>query len=279
MQRTILDFGKLGIGTWYLGDDQHTRKEELAAIRYGIEHNMRMIDTAEMYGNGRSENLVGEAIQPYDRESLYIISKVLPQNATKQRLEVSLDASLKQLNTEYLDAYLYHWRGTTPLAETVEMLEKMVDKGKIKSWGVSNFDVEDMVELLALETRHGCQMNEVLYHLGSRGIEYELKPLQDRKDIVTIAYCPIAQQGRLKRQLVTNEVVQSIAKERGMSVYQVLLCFTLHQENMVSIPRTSKVAHMKELAACQHIQLTAEEYELLDKAYPAPRYRVPLDIQ
>lgn len=279
MTQTILEFGKLGIGTWYLGDQAHTRKEEIAAIQYGIENNMRIIDTAEMYGNGRSENLVGEAIKPYDRESLYIISKVLPQNANKQRLEASLDASLKQLKTDYLDSYLYHWRGMTPLEETVDMLEQMVDKGKIKSWGVSNFDVEDMEELVSLKTRYGCVMNEVLYHLGSRGIEYALKPFQDKHDIVTIAYCPLAQQGRLKKQLVTNEVVHSIAKERGISVYQVLLCFTLQQDNMVSIPRTSKVAHMKELAACQHIQLTAEEYTLLNTVFPAPKHRVPLDIQ
>lgn len=279
MGQTILDFENLGIGTWYLGDHVQTRKEELAAIRYGIEHNMRIIDTAEMYGNGRSENLVGEAIQPYDRESLYIISKVLPQNANKKRLEASLDQSLKQLKTDYLDSYLYHWRGMTPLEETVEVLDKMVDKGKIKSWGVSNFDVEDMEELLALGSQHRCYVNEVLYHLGSRGIEYALKPFQDQHDIVTIAYCPLAQQGRLKQQLITNEVVQRIAAERGISVYQVLLCFTLHQDNMVSIPRTSKVTHMKELVACRSIRLTDEEYRLLDTVFPAPTRRVPLDIQ
>lgn len=275
---TLLNHGKLGMGTWYLGDRAATRQEEIAALRYGLEHGVSIIDTAEMYGNGRSENLVGEAIQPFARDSIYLISKVLPSNANRRNLERSLDASLRQLQTDYLDMYLYHWRGATPLAETVEMMENMVQKGKIKAWGVSNFDLEDMQELHEAGGTN-CETNEVLYHLGSRGIEFALKPWQDDHAISTIAYCPLAQAGDLQDDLLHYPAVRQVAAELNISVYQVLLCFTLARQNMVSIPRTSKTAHMKELVDCLAIRLSPEQYAALDEAYPAPQWRVPLDIQ
>ena len=275
----LLQHGKLGMGTWHLGDSSAQRAEEIAALRYGIEHGISIIDTAEMYGSGRSESLVGEAVVPYERESLYIISKVLPQNANRRHLERSLDASLKALQTDYLDLYLYHWRGGTPLAETVEMLENMVAKGKIKAWGVSNFDLEDMQELFEAPGGRNCQANQVLYHLGSRGIEVALKPWQDQQQIPTIAYCPLAQAGALQRGLIQHPAVQQTAAELGISVYQVLLCFTLAQSNMVSIPRTGKTAHMKEIADCLTIRLSGEQLAVLNQAFPAPKRRVPLDIE
>lgn len=276
---TLLQHGKLGMGTWHLGDSSAQRAEEIAALRYGIEHGISIIDTAEMYGSGRSESLVGEAAAPYKRESLYIISKVLPQNANRRRLEQSLDASLKALQTDYLDLYLYHWRGGTPLAETVDMLENMAAKGKIKAWGVSNFDLEDMQELFETPGGRNCQANQVLYHLGSRGIEVALKPWQDQQQIPTIAYCPLAQAGALQRGLIQHPAVQQTAAELGISVYQVLLCFALAQSNMVSIPRTGKTAHMKEIADCLAIRLSGEQLAVLNQAFPAPKRRVPLDIE
>ncbi|MDO5638765.1 MAG: aldo/keto reductase [Neisseria sp.] len=276
---SLLQHGKLGMGTWHLGDSSATRAEEIAALRHGIEHGITIIDTAEMYGSGRSEKLVGEAIAPYARENLYVISKVLPQNANRRRLEQSLDASLKALQTDYLDLYLYHWRGGTPLAETIEMLENMVAKGKIKAWGVSNFDLEDMQELLAEENGSHCAANQVLYHLGSRGIEVALKPWQDQRQIPTIAYCPLAQAGALQRGLTNHPAVRQTAAELGISVYQVLLCFTLAQSHMVSIPRSGKVAHMREIADCLNIRLSAEQLDTLNQAFPAPARRVPLDIE
>lgn len=278
-ENVLLQHGSLGMGTWHLGDSSAQRAEEIAALRYGIEHGISIIDTAEMYGSGRSESLVGEAVVPYERESLYIISKVLPQNANRRHLERSLDASLKALQTDYLDLYLYHWRGGTPLAETVEMLENMVGKGKIKAWGVSNFDLEDMEELFDEPGGEHCQANQVLYHLGSRGIEVALKPWQDQRQIPTIAYCPLAQAGALQRGLIQHPAVQQTAAELGISVYQVLLCFTLAQENMVSIPRTGKVAHMQEIADCLNIRLSGEQLAALNQAFPAPSRRVPLDIE
>ncbi|MCP1771645.1 diketogulonate reductase-like aldo/keto reductase [Neisseria perflava] len=189
---TMLQHGKLGMGTWFLGERPSERASEIAALHYGLEHGVSIIDTAEMYGGGRSESLVGEAMRPFARENLFLISKVLPSNANRRNLERSLDASLKALQTDYLDMYLYHWRGATPLEETVDILETMREKGKIKAWGVSNFDLEDMEELWDIPNGANCQTNQVLYHLGSRGIEVVLKPWQDARSVPTIAYCPLA---------------------------------------------------------------------------------------
>ncbi|WP_373741791.1 aldo/keto reductase [Neisseria sp.] len=275
----ILDYGKLGMGTWFLGEPSGNRTEETAALRYGLERGIRIIDTAEMYGSGRSERLVGEAVRPFARDKLFLVSKVLPSNANRRNMEHSLDASLKALQTDYLDLYLYHWRGGTPLEETVEMLENMAAKGKIRTWGVSNFDLEDMEELLALEHGANCRTNQVLYHLGSRGIEVALKPFQDAHGIPIMAYCPLAQAGTLRDGLTEHPAVRRLAAELCISVYQVLLCFTLAQSNTVSIPRTGKTAHMKEIADCLDIRLNAEQLALLDDAFPKPPYRVPLDVE
>ncbi|MDU8924794.1 aldo/keto reductase [Pasteurellaceae bacterium LIM206] len=269
---------KLGMGTWFMGENQTMRQEEIAALRYGIEHGVNLIDTAEMYGNGRSERLIGEAIAPFARESLYLISKVLPSNANKRRMEQSCNASLAALNTDYIDMYLYHWRGGTPLEETVDMLEHLKGKGKIRAWGVSNFDVEDMQELLELPAGKHCQINEVLFHLGSRGIEYALKPLQDKKGIPTLAYCPLAQAGSLQRKLLRNPEVNKIAQELNCSVYQVLLLFVLSQPNMIAIPKASKLSHMQENIACLEMKLEPNQLARLNAAFPSPTGRTRLDI-
>lgn len=268
----------LGMGTWFIGDNAHYRQEEIAALRYGIEHGINLIDTAEMYGNGRAERLIGEAIAPYDRNSLYLISKVLPNNANKCKIEQACNNSLKALNTDYLDMYLYHWRGTTPLAETVECLEALKNKGKIKAWGVSNFDLEDMQELLALPNGNQCQLNEVLFHLGSRGIEYALKPYQDKLAIPTVAYCPLAQAGSLQRNLLRHPEVTTIAEELNCTPYQLLLLFVLAQPNMIAIPKAGQVRHMKENIACLDMQLTQQQLARLNNAFPSPTHRIHLDI-
>lgn len=275
----LSQYCNLGMGTWYLGEQAATRAEEIAALRYGLEHDLCLIDTAEMYGNGRAEQLVGEAIEPFARENLYLVSKVLPSNANARLLERSLDASLRALKTDYLDLYLYHWRGSTPLEETVATLENMVAKGKIAAWGVSNFDLEDMQELWQTPNGANCQANQVLYHLGSRGIEVALKPWQDAHGVPTMAYCPLAQAGSLQRRLLQHPAVLEVAAQMNWTVYQVLLGFILAQGNIVAIPRTGKVAHMQQLVACLHQPLNAEQLNLLNQAFPAPTRRVPLDIQ
>lgn len=268
----------LGMGTWFIGDDYQHRKEEISALRYGIEQGINLIDTAEMYGNGRSEQLIGEAISPYARESIYLLSKVLPNNANKRNMERACDNSLKALKTDYLDMYLYHWRGATPLSETVECLEMLKQKGKIRAWGVSNFDLEDMQELLALPNGKQCQVNEVLFHLGSRGIEYVLKPYQDKYSIPTVAYCPLAQAGSLQRHLLDNPTVNTVAKELNCTPYQVLLLFVLSQSNMIAIPKAGQLQHMQDNLACLTMQLSQDQLARLNHAFPTPNRRVYLDI-
>ena len=271
--------GNLGIGTWYMGDYPENRKEEIECIRYAIDHGVTTIDTAEMYGSGRSESLVGEAIKGYPRESLFLISKVLPNNAGRRNIFKACDATLKRLGTDYLDLYLLHWRGMIPFEETIECMEELKRMGKIRRWGVSNMDIEEMREITDITDGDQCQVNQVLYHLGSRGIEYSLKPFTDSKNIPTIAYCPLAQGGRLRKQLLGSAAVKKVSQKHNITPMQVLLCFTLSQENMISIPKAATLAHMKENIACLDITLDQEDLDMLNKEFPAPTRKMPLDIE
>lgn len=273
------EIGNLGIGTWYMGDSQKDREEEIASIRYAIDNGVTTIDTAEMYGNGRSELLVGEAIKGYDREKLFLISKVLPSNAGRGRIFQACEKTLKRLGTDYLDLYLLHWRGMIPFEETIECMEELKRKGKIRRWGVSNMDIDDMEEILDISDGENCCVNQVLYHLGSRGIEYSLKPFTDRNNIATIAYCPLAQGGRLRGQLLQSEAVKKVADKHKITPMQVLLCFVLSQNNMLAIPKASKLQHMKQNIECLKIKLDKEDFGMLNKAFPAPIRKVPLDIE
>lgn len=273
------ELGNLGIGTWYMGDSPRAREEEIKSIRYAIDNGVTTIDTAEMYGNGRSELLVGEAIKGYDREKLFIISKVLPSNAGRGRIFQACEKTLERLGTDYLDLYLLHWRGMIPFEETIECMEELVRRGKIRRWGVSNMDIDDMEEIVNLFEGENCRVNQVLYHLGSRGIEYSLKPFTDRNNIATIAYCPLAQGGRLRGQLLESETVKKIAAKHKITPMQVLLCFVLSQNNMLAIPKASKLEHMKQNIECLKIKLDNDDLRALDKAFPAPVRKVPLDIE
>lgn len=273
------EIGNLGIGTWYMGDSQKDREEEIASIRYAIDNGVTTIDTAEMYGNGRSELLVGEGIKGYDREKLFLISKVLPSNAGRGRIFQACEKTLKRLGTDYLDLYLLHWRGMIPFEETIECMEELKRKGKIRRWGVSNMDIDDMEEILDISDGENCCVNQVLYHLGSRGIEYSLKPFTDRNNIATIAYCPLAQGGRLRGQLLQSEAVKKVANKHKITPMQVLLCFVLSQNNMLAIPKASKLEHMKQNIECLKIKLDKEDFGMLNKAFPAPIRKVPLDIE
>ncbi len=269
---------RIGQGTWFLGDKRETRSQEIGALRAGIDAGLTLIDTAEMYGNGRSENLVGEAIAPYDRENLFVVSKVLPHNAGGRDLTASCNDTLKRLGTDYLDCYLLHWRGGIPFEETIEGMEKLKDEGKIRSWGVSNMDIEDMEEILALPGGRDCVTNQVLYHLGSRGIEWGLIPLHQREGIITMAYCPLAQGGSLRRGLFSHSAVASIAAKHGTVPSAVLLAFTLCQTGVVPIPRSSSAAHTLANARALDVHLDSEDLHMLDKAFPPPQVREGLDI-
>ena len=270
---------KLGIGTWKMGEIPKNKNEEIASIRYALENGIRLIDTAEMYGNGNSEKLIAESIKDFDREKLYLVSKVLPNNAGEKNIFKSCENSLKNLNVDYLDLYLLHWRGSIPFEETIRCMEKLKKDGKIKNWGVSNMDIDDMQELLSIPNGKNCLVNQVLYHLASKGIEYSLKPLTDKNHITTMAYCPIAQGGRLKNQLLSSKSVQELSKKYSISPIQVLLTYMLEKENTISIPKASKLEHMKEIVACRNIHFEKEDILLLDSEYPKPTKKIPLDIE
>lgn len=278
MKRTLNKQSVLavGMGTWHMGDDPAKEKAEIDALQAGIKAGAAVIDTAEMYGEGNAETLVGKAIQPFTRGDLYLISKVYPWNASADELPKALDRSLARLGTDYLDLYLLHWRGDVPLAETVDALEAAKASGKIRAWGVSNFDVADMEELLRLENGDQCAANQVLYNLGSRGIEYDLLPWQAEAEIPVIAYSPIAQGDRLGHHFKNDEVLKELAEAKGCTIFQLLLAWTLRQPHVLAIPQTSDSLHMlQNIEACK-IVFSKSELAVIDARFPAPTKKQPL---
>lgn len=267
----------IGQGTWNIGDDPAIRQQEIQALHTGLELGMTVIDTAEMYGEGKSESLVGEAIKD-KRDQVFLVSKVYPQNAGKKRLIKACDNSLKRLGTDSLDLYLLHWRGSIPLAETVEGMEQLKTEGKIKRWGVSNFDTADMEELWSVPNGKNCATNQVLYHLGSRGIEFDLMDWHQEHGVPIMAYSPLAQGGSLRRELMTNAVLKEIADRHNAAPLQIALAWTLRSGNVLSIPKAGQAEHVKANAEAAAIKLTQEELDKLDTAFPGPEHKAPLDV-
>ena len=271
--------GPIGQGTWYLGEHAETLQQELSALRAGLDRGMTLLDTAEMYGEGAAEQLLGQAIRGYDREKLYLVSKVYPHNAGRKNIFHSCRQSLKRMGTEYMDLYLLHWRGGVPLAETVECMEKLKADGLIRNWGVSNLDADDMNELFSVPNGGNCVTDQVLYHLGSRGIEYDLLPALQKRDVSVMAYCPLAQAGRLRRGLLGHPAVTETARIHHATPAQILLAFLLTRPGVMPIPRSSRAEHTLENASAADVRLTGEDLARLDAAFPAPTRRVPLDMQ
>ena len=269
---------RLGQGTWYLGNDPGREQQEIQALRTGIDRGMTLIDTAEMYGEGLAESLVGKAIQPYEREKLFLVSKVYPFNAGRSHIFQSCQQSLDRLGTDYLDLYLLHWRGRVPLFETVQCMEELVKEGKIRAWGVSNFDVEDMEELFRLPQGNRCQVNQVLYHLGDRGVEFSLLPWMKAHGVVMMAYCPMAQGGTLRRGLLNSPQLKQVASNHRLTPAQALLAFTLQDPNVISIPRTGNPEHAVQNSQVAQVRFTDQEMELLNQAFPPPRCKMPLNV-
>lgn len=269
----------IGQGTWFLGDDPSVRSTEIEALQKGIEAGMTLIDTAEMYGSGRSERLVGDAIKGFDRDSLFLVSKVLPQNAGKSRMRRALEGTLSRMGTDHLDLYLYHWRGSYPLSETVACFEELKREGLIRGWGVSNFDVDDMEELWHTPGGTACLVDQVLYHTGSRGIEYALIPWMKKHRVTLMSYCPLAQAGSLRRGLFHDGVLKDIAAKYGVTVPEILLAWNVRSGNTIAIPRSGKAAHTLSNAHAGTIELTEEDLALIDSRFPAPIRKEPLDIE
>ncbi|MES3000034.1 MAG: aldo/keto reductase [Pseudomonadota bacterium] len=254
----------LGQGTWNIGDDPRKRAQEIASIRRGIELGLTLIDTAEMYGEGASEQLVGEAIAGL-RDEVFLVSKVYPHNASRRAMVKSCDASLRRLGVETIDLYLLHWQGAVPLAETVEAFEALQRTGKIRHWGVSNFDTDAMQRLWRTPGGGSAQTNQVLYNLGERGIEWDLQPWLRDRGLPVMAYSPF-DQGRL----LQSAPLVSWAKKHGMAAGQVAIAWLLAQDGVIAIPKTGSADRVRENAAALARPLTAGELEELDALCPPP---------
>ncbi|MFO1024330.1 MAG: aldo/keto reductase [Acetobacteraceae bacterium] len=264
----------LGQGTWYMGEKRGARKQEADALRLGIDLGMTLIDTAEMYASGGAEEVVAEAAAG-QRDKLFIVSKVLPSNASRGGVASACERSLQRLNTDRIDLYLLHWRGSYPLAETVGAFELLKRQGKIRYWGVSNFDVRDMTELVALPGGTTCAANQVLYHPDSRGIEFDLLPWCAQRAIPVMAYSPL---GHTVRRLLGSAPVKAVAQRHGATPAQVVLAWGLRHPHVISIPKAADLAHVRDNAGAADLVLTAEDLAEMDAVHPAPTRKQPLDL-
>ena len=261
-----------GLGTWRMGEDARLRKDEVAALKLGIELGVTLIDTAEMYGNGGAEEIVADAVGGR-RDEMFIVSKVLPSNASRSRTIAACERSLKRLRTDRIDLYLLHWRDSTPLEETLGAFEALVEDGKIRHWGVSNFDVDDMVDLLAVARGRGeaCAANQVLYNLTRRGIEFDLLPLCREHGMPLMAYSPI-EQGRMLR----DPGLAKVAKAAGATPAQVALAWLLAQDGVIVIPKATNLSHLRDDIAALEVTLNDEALAALNRAFAPPNKRAPL---
>lgn len=259
----------LGQGTWHMGDDPSRRAEELDALRTGIDLGMTLIDTAEMYGSGAAEELVGEAVEGR-KDEVFLVSKVLPSNADRHGTVEACRASLRRLRTDHIDLYLLHWRGGVPLAETVEALEGLVRAGDIRHWGVSNLDTDDLADL-----PEGAvpATDQILYNLSRRGPEFDLLPRCRELSVPVMAYSPV-EQGRL----LDHPALRSVADAHGATPAQVALAWVLRHDDVVAIPKASSRGHVEENRAAADLRLTDEDRATLDEAFPPPTRKRPLEI-
>ncbi|MGI4860464.1 MAG: aldo/keto reductase [Janthinobacterium lividum] len=263
----------LGQGSWHLGQGRRPAAEEVAALRLGYELGLRLVDTAEMYGEGRAEELIAKSLGDA-RESLYLVSKVYPQNARRAALRRACDASLRRLGIEHLDLYLLHWRGGANLAETVATFEELKAEGKIGAWGVSNFDVDDMEDLLQVPDGQHCATNQVLYNVASRGIEFDLLPWCAAHRMPVMAYAPLGSGAGL----LDHPALLPIAQRHQVTTAAVALAWTIRAEGVIAIPEAGDREHVRANAQALSVQLDAQDVAHLDAAFPPPRHKVSLDI-
>jgi diketogulonate reductase-like aldo/keto reductase len=262
----------LGQGTWQMAEKADRRAQEIEALRHGVELGMTLIDTAEMYGEGAAEELVAEALSA-EKNRIFLVSKVYPHNASRQGVIEACERSLRRLKTDRLDLYLLHWRGSIPLEETVAGFEELRRSGKIRHWGVSNFDVDDMEELLGVPAGENCATNQVLYNVTRRGPEFDLIPWMTARRMPLMAYSPI-EQGRLPR----DGALQAIARRHGANLFQIALAWLLNRSGVIAIPKASSVQHVRENRKALEIRLTPEDLAAIDAEFPAPKRKRPLEM-
>jgi diketogulonate reductase-like aldo/keto reductase len=282
MKRLLLPSGNempvLGQGTWYMGEDPGARRDEVAALRLGMELGMTLIDTAEMYGEGGAEEVVGEAIAGR-RDDVFLVSKVYPHNASRAGVQAACERSLRRLGTERIDLYLLHWRGSVPLAETLEAFVRLREQGKIGDFGVSNFDLDDMLEAAALPGGDLIATDQVLYNLTQRGIEWDLLPWCRERRLPVMAYSPLESNPQEHGGLLGNPQLGAVARRHGVTPAQVALAWLLHQEGVAVIPKAVRPQHVRDNRAALDLQLTTEDLAQLDAGFPAPRRRRPLAMR
>ena len=263
---------QLGQGTWHMGESGRARKDEVTALKLGLDLGMTLIDTAEMYGNGGAEEVVAEAVAGR-RDECFIVSKVLAENSTRAGTIAACERSLKRLKTDRIDLYLLHWRGRPELEETVSGFEALLASGAIRAWGVSNFDVDDMEELVALQVGAACASNQLLYNLRRRGIELGLLPWCRERGIPIMAYSPI-EQGRLLR----DRALTGVAIRHRATPAQIALAWVLRHTDMMVIPKATTLEHVRENRAALDIALTEQDLAELNRAFPPPKGRRPLEL-
>lgn len=261
-----------GLGTWFMGESKSKRADEIAALKLGFDLGVTLVDTAEMYASGGAEEIVGEAVAGR-RDEIFIVSKVLPENATRRGTIAACERSLKRMRTDRIELYLLHWRGSPPLEETLDAFFSLQRDGKIKSWGVSNFDTDDMEELESLKGGDGCASNQVLYNLTRRGIEYDLVPWCRERSIPIMAYSPI-EQGRM----LGHKALATVGARHKATPAQVALAWLLSQDGIIVIPKATNPAHVRENRAALDLKLTADDLAALDQAFPPPKRKQPLGM-
>ena len=262
----------LGQGTWHMGDDPLRRREEIRALQVGIDLGLTVVDTAEMYGGGRAEELVGEAIDGR-RDAVFLVSKVLPSHADRRGTKAACEASLRRLGVDMIDLYLLHWSGSYPFAETLAGMRDLQAEGKIRHWGLSNMDVSEMEAFYALPQGDSCATNQVLYNLSRRGIEYDLLPWCAAHSMPVMAYSPL-EQGRI----LDDPAVLTAAARHAATPAAIALAWTLRRPDILSIPKSGTEAHVRGNARALDITLTAEDLDELERAFPAPTCKRPLEL-
>ena len=268
MREIILTSGRtvpaLGLGTWRMGERKASAAREIAALKLGLDLGMALIDTAEMYGDGGAEEIVGDAIAAR-RDDVFVVSKVYPHNAGRKSAIAACERSLRRLRTDRLDLYLLHWPGSIPLAETVDAFERLRADGKIAHWGVSNFDRDAMDRLAALPQGGHCTTNQVLYHLGERGIEWDLLPWMRKFNMPVMAYCPLGEGALLRNRRLTT-----IATAVGVTPAQIALAWLLHAQDVIAIPASADLEHVRDNRAAADLVLEPSTLAALDAAFPPP---------
>ena len=269
---------QIGVGTWCIGNDKNKLKQEVECITTAINrYGMALIDTAQMYGDGLSEQVVGEVIKGIDRKKVFVVDKILPENAYKGNFEKQVIKSLELTNCEYFDLYLLHWREDTILQDVVDEMESLVKKGYIRHWGVSNFDVADMEDLFRCKNGANCYANQILYNIYSRGVEYDLLPWCKAHNVLPMIYSPMGNVREKQIELMENETLKDICDRNNITITNLMLKFVIRNENLITICKTSSIEHLEENLKDIDKKISDDDMKLIDSVYPSPTHKVALE--